>query len=372
MHEAPGGDCSLSQQGPHFHQIRVKTATADYRVCIGSRISSKLSDYLASFERNPNGVLFVDQNVAKLHAERIAALQQNRSFLIPPGEASKSLETAAVLYQQLANWRVERNDVIVAIGGGVVTDLAGFVAATWLRGVRYISMPTTIEAAIDASVGGKTGINHTVGKNLIGAFHHPSAVMIDTDFFSTLTARDLVAGLAESAKHALLASPAFVEWHETHLEMINDRDPGTLAELIARNVEIKADIVARDERESGLRAILNYGHTIGHAIEHLLGYELRHGECVALGIIAENELAVSAGIMQAETAKRIRHLLGSLGLPRRLPRPLDPAAVFDACRVDKKVRRGKIHFALLRDVGDPIVVDNLTDEQIANAVQVLN
>lgn len=359
----------MPHTAPERHRIHVATDSARYDVAVGTHITHLLWDVTgASIDR---AAAFIDQTVADLHAERLKAFHLHRVTTIAPGEASKSLQMAADLYERLAAWKIERGDVLLAIGGGVVTDLVGFVAATWMRGISYVSIPTTLEAAIDASVGGKTAVNHPAGKNLIGAFHHPSAVLIDTAFLDTLTERDLVAGLAESAKHAVLSTPAFVEWHETHVELIRDRDAATLAELIARNVQFKADIVMDDEREKHRRAILNYGHTLGHAFEHLLNYDLRHGECVSLGIVVENEIAVRARILDADTAARIRGLLTQLGLPTRLPCPLETDAVLELCRADKKVRGGKIRLALLREIGDPVLIDNISDTCIADALAIV-
>jgi 3-dehydroquinate synthase len=289
-------------------------------------------------------------------------------LVVEPGERSKSLETAATLYDQLADAKIARDDVIVAFGGGVVGDLGGFVAATWLRGVRCVQVPTTLLAAVDASVGGKTGLNHTQGKNLIGVFQQPAAVVIDPDLLSTLPAREYSAGLAESVKHAAIRDPALLAWQEDQHAEILARDGIALERLIARNCEIKAEIVARDEREAGVRAILNYGHTLGHAIEHVLGYELRHGECVALGIVAENELARARGQLRRDVAERIRTLLETFALPVRLPRAVDPDGILAACRMDKKTRSEAVNFILLRDVGDPCRVADVSDAEIVAAL----
>lgn len=359
----------MSQSAPQHNRIHVATNSARYDVCVGTEIGQILSGILDG--SHTNCVAFVDQTVMELHGERLHPLLPSRTAVIAPGESSKSLQYAAKLYAQLAEWKIERNGILLAIGGGVVTDLVGFVAATWMRGVSYISLPTTLEAAIDASVGGKTAINHPAGKNLIGAFHHPSAVLIDTVFLETLSERDLIAGLAESVKHALLSTPAFVEWHETHIELIRDRDAVTLAELISRNVQIKAKVVMQDEHEKNRRAILNYGHTLGHAFEYLLEYEFRHGECVALGIAVENEIAVRAGVLREATATRALRLLSRLGLPTRLPRVLDAQAVLSLCRTDKKVRNGKLRLALLREIGDPILTDAIPETAIADALAVV-
>jgi 3-dehydroquinate synthase len=314
-----------------------------------------------------------DAAVAQLHWERIRPqLPPNAQRIdVPPGESSKSLATAAWLYDALASARFERDGLIVALGGGMVGDLAGFVAGTWLRGVRFIQMPTTLEAAIDASVGGKTAINHPSGKNLIGVFHQPSAVIVDTELLDTLPARDFAAGLAESVKHAAVRDPVFLDWHERACEAILRREAETLDELIAWNCRIKAEIVSLDERERELRAILNYGHTIGHALEHVLAFELRHGECVALGMIAENEIARRRGWLGGEACARIRRMLERFGLPAALPNGVAVGSVLAACRQDKKVRAGAVHMVLLEGWGRARRAADVTDEEIAAALRAL-
>jgi len=350
--------------------LRVTTPPRSYTVHVEAGARVEFAALLRRLAGLRSVVVIADDTVAELHGAKLGASLPAPPTIVrvPPGEASKSLAQAERLYDALGDARVGRRDLVVAFGGGVTGDLAGFVAGTWLRGVRWIQIPTTLEAAIDASVGGKTGLNHRAGKNLIGVFHQPEAVIIDTDFLTTLPQRDYVAGLAESVKHAAVRDAAFLAWHEQNAGEILARRPDVLEELIARNVQIKAAVVAADEREEDLRRILNYGHTIGHAIEHLLGYELRHGECVALGMLAENELACLRGELGRAVAERIRTLLAQLGLPVRLPRRLDPRALLTVCALDKKVAGGAIHFALLRDVAQPVVVADVADEQARQAI----
>ncbi|RMF76007.1 MAG: 3-dehydroquinate synthase, partial [Planctomycetota bacterium] len=305
--------------------IRVELAERAYDLVIGAGARRTLPQLLARLA--PNTVAIVaDARVADLHLPALESLIERPCVVLrfPPGEASKSLRVAGELYERLADGGVARDDLVLTFGGGVAGDLGGFVAATWQRGVRFVQTPTSLEAAIDASVGGKTGVNHACGKNLIGSFHQPAGVIIDIDFLATLPQREYVAALAESVKHALIRDASFLNWHEANLEPILRREPSTLEELIARNCEIKARVVEQDEREAGLRMILNFGHTIGHACEHLLNYEWRHGECVALGILAANRIAVRRGVLPGETEQRVRELLAGLGLPTRLPRPLNP------------------------------------------------
>ncbi|MEW6250756.1 MAG: 3-dehydroquinate synthase [Planctomycetota bacterium] len=349
-----------------FYTVHVELGPRSYPVVIGSGARTRLRD-VASHQP----AVIADETVAGLHLSALLEDLPHGSLVLtfPAGEASKTLATATRLYEDLARARVERTATIVAFGGGVAGDLAGFVAATWLRGVPYVQVPTTLLAAVDASVGGKTGVNLPAGKNLVGAFHQPRAVIIDTDFLQTLPQRECVAGLAESVKHACVRDTPFFEWQAAHAESIVQRDPDALAELIARNCAIKAEIVARDEREADLRAILNYGHTIGHALEHVLEYELRHGECVALGIRVENEMARRRGLLPREHAEQIAEVLSRFGLPPKLPREVDPEQVLAACRTDKKVHSRAIHFVLLEGLGRPVRVTNVADSEIVAALE---
>ena len=350
--------------------VHVELGDRSYRIAIGPGARSHLKSENGLTRDSGEIVVVTDQVVAR---HWLAALQSvlpraARVIQIPAGEASKALRSVEAIAEQLAQWRVDRNGVIVALGGGVVGDLAGFVASVWNRGVRFYQVPTTLLAAIDASVGGKTGVNTRAGKNLIGTFHQPQLVVVDTDFLATLPEREYIAGLSESIKHAAIRDPELFDWHAANAAAIRARDSRLLPELVARNCAIKADVVSRDERESGLRAILNYGHTIGHAIEALFEYELLHGECVALGMLAENHIAVARGLLDRATADRIRSLIAALGLPTRLPKPIAPDAAWRYCLVDKKNQAGGVHAVLLRNVGDPVRVGDVASSEAASAV----
>lgn len=353
-----------------MHQAQIRTSAGSYDVLVGPGVCGSLDANISRLNGVRRIAIIADARVAELHLETLtASLSESPTVLLfPPGEASKTLAQAAQLYDGLAAAQMERGDLIVTFGGGVAGDLGGFVAATWLRGVRYIQVPTTVEAAVDASVGGKTAVNHPIGKNLIGAFHPPSAVVIDTDFLATLPQRDFVAGLAESVKHAVIRDAAFLAWHENNIGPIVARDSTASVELIARNVSIKAAVVEADEHEARLRQILNYGHTLGHAIEHVLDYELRHGECVALGMIAENEIAARRGLLERDVAARIEGVLAALGLPARLPRAVDLSKIVARTRHDKKVAGGAVTFVLLHALGEPVWVNDVRDEEIAAAL----
>jgi 3-dehydroquinate synthase len=273
---------------------------------------------------------------------------------IPAGESNKTREVWARLTDEMLAKGYGRDAAVIALGGGVVGDLAGFVAATFMRGIPIIQVPTTLLAMIDASIGGKTAVDTPAGKNLVGAFHSPTAVLVDPQVLITLPLRELRAGFAEALKHGVIAD-------EPYLSDVAGKAPALLStdgqrgdsmfSLIVRSIEIKADIVARDEREVGLRQILNFGHTIGHAVELVSGYSLLHGEAVAIGMALESELAEHIGLAQAGTAATVRSALQAAGLPTALPSGSDGEAVIEAMRSDKKGRSGRTRFALPLRIG---------------------
>ena len=273
------------------------------------------------------------------------------ALTFPAGERSKTRDTWARLTDTLLERGYGRDSGIVALGGGVTGDLAGFVAATYMRGVPYVQVPTTLLAMLDASVGGKTGVDTPNGKNLVGSFHPPVAVVADPVTLSTLPDRDYRAGLAEAVKHGLIADRGYFEWIEAHVSELGRRDPATLATLVRRSVEIKADVVSNDEREGGRRAILNAGHTIAHALEQVSNYGLPHGEAVAWGLVLECELAEQLGLARSGLHRRVKELLARLGLPDQIQPQIDPTALIQSMRKDKKNRRGEIHFSLPIEVG---------------------
>jgi 3-dehydroquinate synthase len=267
------------------------------------------------------------------------------------GEKSKNRETWTRLTDALLERGFGRDSGLIALGGGVTGDLVGFVAATYMRGVPYLQVPTTLLAMLDASVGGKTGVDTPQGKNLIGAFHPPTAVVADPLTLTTLPERDYRAGLAEAVKHGLIADPDYFEWMEAQAMALTQRDLPALTRLIRRSVEIKAEVVGGDEREAGRRAILNAGHTVAHALEQVSNYGLPHGEAVALGLVVECELAEQLGIARPGLRRRVGELLTRLGLPERLLLPLEPTALLGSMSADKKNRGGQIHFALAEELG---------------------
>ncbi len=274
-----------------------------------------------------------------------------KTITFASGEKSKTRESWADLTDALVQQGFGRDTGIVALGGGVTGDLAGFVAATYMRGVPYVLVPTTLLSMVDASVGGKTGVDTAHGKNLVGAFHPPAAVIADPRTLATLPDRDYRSGLAEAVKHGIVADAAYFDWIEENAAALTGRELAPLPELVRRSVEIKAEVVAGDERESGRRAILNAGHTVAHALEQVSGYDVAHGEAVSLGLVAECELAEQLGVAPAGLRLRVAGLLIKLGLPARLPRRLERSALLATMGTDKKNRGGQIHFALPARVG---------------------
>lgn len=335
--------------------VDVALPRGGYAVHIGRGLLSRACALLKGRWRDRRACIVTDTNVGPLYADRLAeALCAGgiapHVVTIPPGESSKSLAQAARLYDELALCRHERGEPIFALGGGVVGDLAGFVAATWMRGVPLVQVPTSLEADIDASVGGKTGVNHASGKNIIGAFHQPAMVLIDVDCLATLSDRDYTAALAESVKHAIISGDDFLRWHEGHIEAILSRDPHTLLEFIRRNCEVKARVVVADEREcdsSGVgRAALNLGHTVGHAIEAESAYEMTHGEAIGLGLIVELDLAVRHARLSDADRTRVERLLSALGHAGKLKETMSSEALVSRMRIDKKALLGGIRFVV--------------------------
>lgn len=357
--------------------VKVALGARSYEIRIGTDIPvfGNLAD-----ARGVRVLVVSDTNVDPLYGDRTetalceAGVTVTRA-VVPAGEATKGQEHVFALYDQALAAGLDRGGIIVALGGGVVGDLAGFVAATFLRGIRYIQVPTTLLAMVDSSVGGKTGINLPQGKNLVGAFHQPAEVVVDLSTLTTLPDREYISGLAEVVKHGVIRDAAFFERLEANTERVADRDPEFLAEVVARCCEIKAEVVAADEKECGLRAILNFGHTLAHALESLLGYgRLLHGEAVGIGMnyaakVSERELGFPSG-----QAERLETVLGQWGLPydctsmpdlKAAVAPPDWAAIWAKMATDKKVRCGAPRFVLAEALGTAVFGCEVAEETLA-------
>lgn len=328
-----------------------------YPIRIGSRLIPSAGEQLRQLGLSGSIALVQDSAVAPLYGDRLrasleAARYRVHPVVVPSGEASKSLEQLALLYKAFSDAGLDRGSAVVTLGGGVVGDLGGFAAASYLRGIDFVQVPTTLLAQVDASVGGKTGIDLPSGKNLVGAFHQPRLVLVDLDTLATLPEREYVAGLAEVVKYGIIYDARFFEFLEVNRDAILGHQPHILESVIERCCEIKAEVVGQDERESGLRAILNYGHTIGHAVETVAGYgTYLHGEAIAIGIRAANWLSEQTVGLKAEDSARIEALLCRLGLPLRAAHPLPEEDLIQTMQRDKKARSGELRFVLAAEIG---------------------
>ena len=340
-------------------RVRIDLADRSYDILIGSR----LLDRPESFDALPSGTtaaIVTNHTVAPLFAERLAAALRGRYARVqvielPDGEAHKDWPALNTVFDALLGAACDRKTTLFALGGGVIGDMTGFAAACYMRGVPYVQVPTTLLAQVDSSVGGKTAINHALGKNMIGVFNQPLRVVADLSTLNTLPQRELVAGLAEVIKYGPIADEAFLGWIEEHLDELLRRDVVALAHAVKRSCEIKAHVVAQDERESGLRAILNFGHTFGHAIEAGLGFgEWLHGEAVGCGMVMASDLSARLGLIPKSHAERLRDLIGRATLPVVGP-ALGAARYLELMRLDKKALAGEIRFVVLDGPGSATI-----------------
>jgi 3-dehydroquinate synthase len=358
-----------------MRMVKVSLGSRSYPIFIGGKILAELGRRCAALRLGRRCAIISDRNVAPIYAAKAAASLRRAGFdplliTVPPGESSKNLKMFQSCCDKLAGHRLERASFIVALGGGVVGDLAGFVAAAYLRGLALVQVPTTLLAQVDSSVGGKVGVNLAAGKNLVGAFHQPRLVLCDLAALRTLPLREFRAGLAEVIKYGIICDPALFARLERDLPLLLRRNPKVLAEVVGRCCEIKADIVRQDETETGLRAILNFGHTIGHAIEAVAGYgKYLHGEAISIGQVAAARLSVRSTGLPAEDAARIQKLLGRAGLPVAIKlSPRRQTALLEAMRLDKKVSDGQIRFVLARRIGQVEPGQKVAPEWIREAL----
>ena len=347
-------------------QVDVALGERSYPIRIGAGLLGDAS-VLGDLVQASDVLLVTNTVVGPLYAERVTAALPGRRVVdvrLPDGEQHKTLENVARVLDVLVANRFGRDSLAIALGGGVVGDLCGFTAACYQRGIAFAQIPTTLLAQVDSSVGGKTGVNHPGGKNLIGAFHQPQFVVADTSALSTLPPRELRAGLAEVIKYGLVFDVEFLGWLEANMSRLLALDPECLAYAIRRSCELKADVVRRDEREQGDRALLNLGHTFGHAIESATGYtEWLHGEAVGAGMLIAAELSERIGMLKREDVQRVRELLRSAGLDLAPPR-IGAARALDYMRVDKKVKGGRIRLILLERLGAGVFTADYPDDAL--------
>ena len=346
-------------------RIDVQLGARSYPIWIGDGLLQR-GEHWPEMIRGRHVLVVCDENVRPYSKLISPSLQDTKlSFLIfPPGEEHKSLDTCASIFDALAEMGASRDATIIALGGGVIGDLTGFAAACWMRGIAFVQMPTTLLAMVDSSVGGKTAVNLPQGKNLIGAFHQPRAVVIDTSTLSTLSDRELRSGISEVVKYGAIGDAEFFDWLEANADALLARDASALAHAIAVSCKQKAGVVARDETEQGERALLNFGHTFGHAFEAVAGYgEILHGEAIAIGMRLAADLSARLGMASEADARRLDALLQRCGLSTAVPK-LDIDAILAAMRLDKKNVSGRLRLILWRGIGRAEIVDGIEESAI--------
>ncbi|MES1935317.1 3-dehydroquinate synthase [Salinisphaera hydrothermalis] len=348
---------------PAESRLRVELDSRAYDILIGPGLIGQAASYDGAIRGRQ--VLIVTNDTVGLHyREPVEAALRDAghdvdTLILPDGESHKNLTTLDTIAEHLLDNAYGRDATIVALGGGVIGDLAGFAAAIYQRGIDFVQVPTTLLAQVDSSVGGKTGVNHRLGKNMIGAFHQPKRVLADVDVLTTLPAREFAAGMAEVIKYGLIRDAGFFDWLEANMAGINAREPALIIEIIRRSCANKAEVVVADEREAGERALLNLGHTFGHALEAELGYGAwLHGEAVAAGMCMAADTSRRLGWLSEDQVTRIEAVLAAAGLPIAPPSGTSAARIFDLMRRDKKVSAGALRLVLLKDIGNAVIYED--------------
>jgi 3-dehydroquinate synthase len=357
--------------------IRVELPTSQYNVTIQTQGLQQLGQHCQQLKLGKKIVVVSNPMIFKHYGQTVIESLATAGFavttcLLPAGERYKTLNSIQKIYDVAVGQRLERSSTLLALGGGVIGDMTGFAASSWLRGINFIQAPTTLLAMVDASIGGKTGVNHPQGKNLIGAFYQPRLVMIDPEVLKSLPSREWRAGMAEVIKYGIIWDPELFQMLEqaSNLSQLSQVSPALLAEILHRSAQAKVDVVSQDEKEGGIRAILNYGHTIGHAIESLTGYKVfNHGEAVAIGMVAAGQLAAQAQLWTPAEATRQDTVISKAGLPTRLPTGIDIAAIVSALSLDKKVQSGQVRFVMPTKIGAAIVTDQITNQAVTKVLQ---
>ncbi len=357
--------------------IHLDLPQQSYDIAIAAAGLDQLGQMLTSLNLGKKVLVVSNPAIFRQYGERaiaslISAGFEVNSCTLPAGERYKTVTSIQKIYNAALENRLERSSTLVALGGGVIGDMTGFAAATWLRGINFVQVPTTLLAMVDAAIGGKTGVNHPQGKNLIGAFHQPRLVLIDPQVLDTLPVREFRAGMAEVIKYGVIwDAELFAQMEQCdRLDGLRYLAEGLLPEILSRSCQAKADVVSKDEKEAGLRAILNYGHTIGHAVESLTGYRLfNHGEAVAIGMVAAGLLAVELNFWDSLAQQRQLALIQKAALPTELPDVIDIEAIRDALQNDKKVKAGRVRFVLPTQIGAATVTEQVPAEQIQQVLK---
>ena len=358
-----------------MEKIRVELGERSYDIFIGSGLLKEIGKALGTFDFSRKVALVSNPTVYGFYGKEVSAAIRASGHdlievLIPDGEEYKSLADTEKIYEALLKAKLDRKSALIALGGGVIGDITGFAASTYMRGIDFIQVPTTLLAQVDSSVGGKTGVNHPLGKNMIGAFWQPRLVWIDTATLETLPRREFLSGLGEVIKYGVIWDEKFFAYLEANRDKILRLDPAALTYVIKRSCEIKSEVVSNDERESGLRAVLNYGHTIGHAIETITGYKkYLHGEAVAVGMYMEARLSHQLGFIDNKTVARIKALIDSFELPSEMPDEIEMDNLLEKMQLDKKTVSGRMHFVLPEAVGSVKIHSETTKEDIVKLAE---
>lgn len=348
--------------------IHVNLSADSYNIYIGKDILAKVGEIVAKDKEPCKTLLITDENIEKIYGDVVAESFRQNNFdvkllSLPPGEEQKNIENALLLYDNCFAHKLDRKSLIVALGGGVVGDLSGFIAATFMRGIPYIQIPTSLLAQVDSSIGGKVAVNHPKGKNMIGCFYQPKAVFIDTNTLSSLPSKEMVAGIAEVIKYGVIRDAELFAFLEKSMDAILQLQDEALLKIIATSCQIKANVVEQDEKEKDLRAILNYGHTIGHAIETVTHYkQYRHGEAVAIGMLYATKIAIELGIADTSVFDRQLSIMKNLGLS--IQTGLKSEDIIKALYTDKKTVSGRLRFVLPTKIGEVIISDKVNDEML--------
>ena len=357
--------------------IDVTLPHTSYSIVISPNSLDKLGSHLNSLPLGQKILVISNPEIFSHYGETVINSLKEAGFkvfeyLIPAGETYKTLDSISEIYDTALKHRLERSSTLLALGGGVIGDMTGFAAATWLRGINFVQVPTSLLAMVDASIGGKTGVNHPQGKNLIGAFYQPRLVFIDPIVLKTLPVREFRAGMAEVIKYGVIWSQELFNQLEAQkiLDSLDNVKSEVIQEIITKSCQAKVEVVSQDEKEAGIRAILNYGHTIGHAIESLTGYsQINHGEAVAVGMVAAGKIAVKLGMWPEEKTQRQKNLIKQAALPVSINSNLKSQEILESLQLDKKVKAGKVRFILPTDIGQVEIRDNIPPEVIKTVLQ---
>lgn len=353
-------------------KIDVTCTNGSYTIFLNNKFGGLMKELPQILDKERKICIVTDSNVEKLYAaelkELLETVYENVSlFVFQAGEPQKNLSTVGNLYEFLIRKQFQRKDMLIALGGGVVGDLTGFAAATYLRGIDFIQIPTSLLAMVDSSIGGKTGVDYLHYKNMVGAFHQPRMVYVNINVLQTLPATEYYAAMGEILKHGLISDADYFEWTINHIVEIYEKEDATLEELVQKSMQIKRDVVEDDPKEQGLRAILNFGHTVGHAIESLMGFKMLHGECVALGMQAAAYISWKRNMIEKEDFFEIRDMLVGFHLPIVLD-DLKPEDILQVMKNDKKADAGSIKFILLDGIGNAVIDSTVTDKEVMEAI----